>query len=297
MLFVKKKDGTKRLCVDYRELNKVAIKNRYPLPRIHDTFDQFCGARVFSKLDLRTGYHQLRVREEDVPKTAFRIRYGHYEYRVMPFGVINAPVTFMNLINRIFYQYLNMFVVIFVDDILVYSKTEEEHAEHLRTVLQTLREHQLYAKLSKCEFWLERIAFLGHIVSGEGIAVDPAKVAAVSEWPVPKSVSEIRSFLGLAGYYRRFIKDFSKIAGTMTQLTKKDVKFVWSEECQQAFVELKNRLTSAPVLTIPDRSGGFEVHCDASGKGLGCVLHQHGKVVAFASRLLKDHEKNCPTHA
>lgn len=239
ILFVKKKDGSMRLCVDYRELNKVTIKNKYPLPRIDDTFDQLRGAKVFSKLDLRSGYHQIRVRKEDIPKTAFRTRYGHYEFLVMPFGVTNAPATFMNFMNRVFYDFLDKSVVIFIDDILVFSKDEEEHTNHLRQVLDVLREKKLYAKLSKCEFWLKEIAFLGHIVSGEGIKVDPEKVAAVKDWPVPTSVTEIRSFLGLAGYYRRFIKDFSKLAGPMTQLTRKDVDFVWSAECERAFVELK----------------------------------------------------------
>nr|KYP49089.1 Transposon Ty3-I Gag-Pol polyprotein [Cajanus cajan] len=199
VLLVKKKDGSMRLCVDYRQLNKVTIKNKYPLPRIDDLMDQLVGACVFSKIDLRSGYHQIRVRAEDVPKTAFRTRYGHYEYLVMPFGVTNAPGVFMDYMNRIFHPYLDRFVVVFIDDILVYSKTREEHAEHLRIVLQTLKEKQLYAKLSKCEFWLNSVSFLGHVISERGIAVDPSKVEAVLEWKTPKSVFEIRSFLGLAG--------------------------------------------------------------------------------------------------
>ena len=296
VLLVGNKDGSKRLCIDYRELNKVTIKNKYPLPRIDDIFDQLGGCKVFSKLDLRSGYHQVKVKEVDIHKTAFRTRYGHYEFLVMLFGATNAPATFMNLMNQVFYEYLDKFVVVFIDDILVYSRMEEEHAEHLTIVLKTLRRHQLYAKLSKCQFWLDRIAFLGHIVSGEDIAVDPEKVKAVKEWPVPRTVTEIRSFLGLAGYYRKFIKDFSKIARALTNLTKKDVPYVWTEDCQQAFDILKERLTEAPTLTIPDQTGGFEVYCDASGKGLGCVLHQHGRVVAYASRQLKNHEQNYPTH-
>ena len=226
VLLVKKKDGSRRMCIDYRELNKVTIKNKYPLPRIDDLFDQLCGAKVFSKLDLRSGYHQLKVKKEDIPKTAFRTRYGHYEFLVMPFGVTNAPAIFMDLMNRVFSSFLDKFVVIFIDDILIYSKDEEEHAEHLRIVLQTLRREKLYAKLSKCEFWLKSVAFLGHIVSGEGITVDPSKVQAVKDWPVPKSATEIRSFLGLAGYYRRFVQDFSRIAGPLTKLTQKGIKYV-----------------------------------------------------------------------
>jgi len=216
VLFVKKKDGTMRLCIDYRQLNKVTVKNRYPLPRIDDLFDQLQGARYFSKIDLRSGYHQLRVRKEDIPKTAFRTRYGHYEFLVMSFGLTNAPAAFMDMMNRVFSSYLDRFVVVFIDDILVYSKTKEEHEQHLRLVLQTLREHQLYAKFSKCEFWLDRVVFLGHVISAEGVQVDPKKVEAVMDWPRPKTVTEIRSFLGLAGYYRRFVKDFSRIAAPLT---------------------------------------------------------------------------------
>ncbi|XP_028216617.1 uncharacterized protein LOC114398639 [Glycine soja] len=208
VLLVKKKDGTMRLCVDYRQLNKVTIKNRYPLPRIDDLMDQLVGACVFNKIDLRFGYHQIRVKPEDVPKTAFRTRYGHYEYLVMPFGVTNAPGVFMDYMNRIFHPYLDSFVVVFIDDILVYSKTKEEHEEHLRVVLQTLKDNRLYAKLSKCDFWLEEVSFLGHVIFRGGIAVDPSKVEAVMSWESPKSVFEIRSFLGLAGYYRRFIEGF-----------------------------------------------------------------------------------------
>jgi hypothetical protein len=284
VLLVKKKDNSRRLCIDYRELNVVTVKNRYPLPRIDDLFDQLGGAAVFSKMDLRSGYHQVRVKAADVQKTAFRTRYGHYEFLVMPFGVTNAPAVFMDLMNRIFLPYLDKFVVVFLDDILVYSRNREEHAEHLRTVLQVLRENQLYRKLSKCEFWLDRVAFLGHVITGEGISVDPEKISAVKEWPVPKSVPEVRSFLGLAGYYRKFVQDFSKIAGPLTKLTRKGERFVWSDVCETAFVELKGRLTTTSVLTIPDRSGGFVVYCDASGKGLGVVFMQYGRVIAYASR-------------
>ncbi|KAJ6798227.1 uncharacterized protein M6B38_214075 [Iris pallida] len=296
VLFVKKKDSTLRLVIDYRALNEVTIKNKYPLPRIDQLFDQLGEARVFSKIDLRSGNHQVKVKKEDIPKTAFRTRYGHYEFLVMPFGLTNAPAIFMDLMNRIFYQYLDKFVIVFIDDILVYSKSEEEHEKHLRIVLQTLREEQLYAKLSKCEFWLDQIPFLGHIVSGEGISVDPKKVEAVKSWPTPKSVAEIRSFLGLAGYYRRFVENFSRIAEPLTRLTRKEEKFNWTEKCQAAFDELKKRLITAPILALPSGSGGYEIYSDASGKGLGCVLMQHGRVIAYASRQLKTHERNYPTH-
>jgi hypothetical protein len=296
ILFVKKKDGSMRLCIDYRQLNRATIRNRYPLPRIDDLFDQLQGAKVFSKIDLRSGYHQLKIKKEDIPKTAFRTRYGHYEFLVMPFGLTNAPAAFMDLMNRVFQPYLDQFVIVFIDDILVYSKSQEEHERHLRIVLQTLQEKQLYAKFSKCEFWLEKVVFLGHVVSSEGIFVDPNKVEAVLNWSRPTNVAEIRSFLGLAGYYRRFVEGFSQIAAPLTHLTRKGVKFEWSNACEESFQELKQRLVTAPVLTIPSSSGGFVIYCDASRVGLGCVLMQHGRVVAYASRQLKQYEKNYPTH-
>ncbi|XP_052734099.1 uncharacterized protein LOC128196647 [Vigna angularis] len=296
VLLVKKKDGSSRLCIDYRQLNKLTIKNKYPLPRIDDLLDQLHGATVFSKIDLRSGYHQIRVKEDDIQKTAFRSRYGHYEYVVMPFGVTNAPAVFMDYMNRIFRPYLDKFMVVFIDDILIYSKTKDEHEEHLRAVLTVLREKELYAKLSKCEFGMKEVQFLGHIVSAEGISVDPAKVRAVIDWASPRSVTEVRSFVGLAGYYRRFIEGFSKIVAPLTQLTRKDQPFAWTDLCEERFQELKVKLTSAPVLIIPDTSKPFEVYCDASHQGLGCVLMQEKRAVAYASRQLKIYEKNYPTH-
>ena len=296
VLFVKKKDGSLRLCIDYRGLNQVTIKNKYPLPRIDDLFDQVKGAGVFSKIDLRSGYHQLRIAEHDIPKTAFRTRYGHYEFTVMPFGLTNAPAVFMDLMQRVFHKYLDQCVVVFIDDILVYSKDWEEHRHHLHLVLDTLRQNKLYAKLSKCEFWLEKVNFLGHMVSKDGIEVDPAKVTAIMEWPAPKTQTEVRSFLGLAGYYRRFIKDFAKVARPLTQLLKKGAKIVWNDKCETAFQELKQRLTTAPVLALPSDEGNFEIYSDASKLGLGCVLMQDGRVIAYASRQLRSHEQNYPTH-
>ncbi|XP_073056884.1 uncharacterized protein [Primulina eburnea] len=276
MLYLK--DGSLRLCIDYREINKVTIKNKYPLPRIDDLFDQLQGATVFSKIDLRSGYHQLKVKEDDIPKTAFRTRYGHYEFLIMSFGLTNALSVFMDLMNRVFKSYLDSFVIVFIDDILVYSKTRELHREHLRTVLQQLRDNQLYAKLKNCEFWLDQVTFLGHIISKDGITVDPTKIESVKKWPIPMTVAEVRSFLGLAGYYRHFIADFSKIALPLTTLTRKTVKFEWTNECQQSFQELKDKLTSAPVLSLPEGVEDFVVFTDASKKGLGAVLMQRGKV-------------------
>eukprot|EP00253_Pinus_taeda_P013617 PITA_13617 len=291
VLFVKKKDGTFRMCIDYRQLNKLTIKNKYPLPRIDELFDQVKGATVFSKIDLRSGYHQIRIKEEDIAKTAFRTRYGHYEFVVLPFGLTNAPATFMCLMNNIFHQYLDRFVLIFIDDILVYSRTVEEHQEHLRKVLQTLREHQLYAKFSKCDFFKEEIQYLGHVISKEGIAVDPEKIKAIMDWPVPKDVADIRSFMGLAGYYRRFVEGFSKVAFPITSLQKKGKAFQWTPNCQQSFEQLKHLLTTTPILRIADPDKDYVVCTDASKEGVGGVLMQEGRVVAYESRKLKEHQQ------
>ncbi|XP_052726140.1 uncharacterized protein LOC128194637 [Vigna angularis] len=296
VLLVKKKDDSSRLCIDYRQLNKLTIKNKYPLPRIDDLLDQLHGATVFSKIDLRSGYHQIRVKEGDVQKTAFRSRYGYYEYVVMSFGVTNAPAIFMDYMNRIFRPYLDKFVVVFIDDILIYSKSCEEHKEHLRMVLSVLREKELYAKLSKCEFWMKEVQFLGHVVSVGGILMDPAKVQAVLKWESPRSVTEVRSFMGLAGYYRCIIEGFSKIVVPLTQLTRKDHPFAWTDRCELSFQELKQKLTSAPILVIPDTTKPFKVYCDASHQGLGYVLMQERRAVVYASRQLKIHEKNYQTH-
>jgi hypothetical protein len=230
-LFVKKEDGCLRKCVDYHPLNAVTIKNKYPLPQIDVLFDQLAGAKIFSKIDLQSDYHQIKIRASDVPKTAFSTRYGLYEFLVMSFGLTNAPAYFMYLMNSVFMNELYKFVVLFIDDILIYSKNEAEHENHLRIVLQRLRDHKLYAKISKCEFWLDSVKFLGHTISKDGISVDPSKVQEVMDWKPPKSVHQIRSFLGLAGYYCRFIPDFSRITKPMTELLKKGVKFVWSEVC------------------------------------------------------------------
>ncbi|KAK8684186.1 hypothetical protein V6N13_040216 [Hibiscus sabdariffa] len=270
VLFVKKKDESLRMCIDYRQLNKMTVKNKYPLPWIDNLFDQLRGASVFSKIDLRSRYYHLKVREQDVLKTAF--------------------------CTSVFHEYLDLFVVVFIDDILVYSQTEEDHDRHLHLVLQTLLKNQLYAKLSKCEFWIREVVFLGHVVSSEGIRVDPNKVEAVVNWKQPKSLTEIHSFLGLAGYYRRFVSGFSKVATPLTKLLQKGVKYEWSDARQQAFEKLKEALTNAPVLIQLVLGKEFVVYSDASYVGLGCVLMQEGIVVAYASRKLKTREKNYPTH-
>ncbi|GJU35713.1 putative reverse transcriptase domain-containing protein [Tanacetum coccineum] len=265
VLFVKKKDGSFRMCIDYRELNKLTVKNRYPLPRIDDLFDQLQGSQFFSKIDLRSGYHQLRVHEDDIPKTAFRTRYGHFEFTVMPFGLTNAPTIFMDLMNRVCRPYLDKFVIVFIDDILIYSKTQE----HLRLVLELLKKEKLYAKFSKREFWLREVQFLRHVINGNGIHVDPCKFKAVKNWKAPRTPTEVRYFLGLAGYYRRFIDNFSKIAKSLTILTQMSKTFNWGEEQELAFQTLKDKLCNAPVLALPDGPEDF---------------------------VLKIHEKNYTTH-
>jgi hypothetical protein len=246
--FVKKKNHSLRLCVDYRPLNAVTIKNKYPLPRIDILFDQLAGAKVFSKIDLRFGYHQIKIKPSDIPKIAFSTRYGLYEYLVMSFCLTNAPAYFMYLMNSVFMPELDKFVMVFIDDILIYSKNLEDHAGHLHVVLQHLRDHHLYAKFSKCEFSLGTVKFLGHTISKDSIFVDPSKVQEVMDWKPPTSVHQICSFLGLAGYYHRFIPDFSWIAKPMTELLKKGVKFSWNEKCEEAFHTLRAHLTTAPVL-------------------------------------------------
>ncbi|GJW11398.1 putative reverse transcriptase domain-containing protein [Tanacetum coccineum] len=258
VLFVKKKDGSFQMCIDYRELNKLTVKNRYPLLRIDDLFDQLQGSRVYSKIDLRSSYHQLIVREEDIPKTTFRTRYGHYEFQVMPFDLTNTPAVFMDLINRVCKPYLDRFVIVFIDDILVYSKSRKEHEGHLKLILRLLKKEELYAKFSKCKFWLSKVQFIGHVIDSEGIHVDPTKIESIKDWASPKTPTEIRQFLGLAGYYRRFIEGFSKIARPLTKLTQKNVKFDWGEKAEAA-------------------SENFMVYCDASHKGLGAVLMQKEK--------------------
>ena len=296
VVFVRKHDGTLRMCIDYRELNKVTIKNKYPLPRIDDLFDQLSEAKIFSRLDLASGFHQMKVEDSSVKYTAFNTRYGLYEFLVMPFGLTNAPSYFVDLMNRIFRDYLDKFVLIFIDDILIYSKTVEEHKNHLHLVLSRLRENDLKAKFSKCAFWKEEVHFLGHVISAKGISVNPNKVVAIQAWKRPSTISEIRSFMGMAGYYRRFIKDFSKISSPLTNLTRKNQAFVWTEKCEQAFIKIKEALINAPVLRVPEGNENLVVYTDASGSGLGAVLMQQDQVVAYASRQLKPHETRYATH-
>ncbi|GJS78943.1 putative reverse transcriptase domain-containing protein [Tanacetum coccineum] len=296
VLFVKKKDGPFRMCINYRELNKLTVKNHYPLLRIDDLFDQLQGFSVYSKIYLRSGYHQLRVREEDILKTEFRTRYGHYEFQVMPFGLMNTPAVFMDLMNRVCKPFLDKFMIVFIDDILTYSKNKKEHEEHLKAVLELLKKEKLYTKFSKCEFWIPKVQFLGHVLDSQGIDVDPTKIESIKDWESPKTPTEIRQFLGLAGYYRRFIDGFSKIAKSMTKLTHKGVKFDWGDKKEAAFQLLKQKLCSALILALPEGSEDFVVYWDASHKGLGAVLMQREKVISYALRQLKFNEKNYTTH-
>ena len=226
--FCKEEKLSLRLCIDYRELNKVTIKNKYPLPRIEDLLHQLAGSAAFSKIDMWSRYHQLKIKKEDVPKTAFRTRYRHYELMVLPFRLTNAPSLFMDLMSRVFKSFLNRFMVVFIYNILVYSRSKKQHADHLRMVLKTLEAHKLYAKLRKCDFWLGKVHFFGHMVSQEGISVDPGKIEAIVNWLWPTNVFEVQSFLGMARYYRRFVEGFSKLAMPLTKLLRKSNKFEWT---------------------------------------------------------------------
>ena len=300
VLFTPKKDGGLRMCIDYRALNKQTIKNQVPLPRIDEVWDQVGGSKYFSTIDLISGYHQIRLRDADIQKTAFRTRYGQYEYLVTPFGLTGAPGCFQTLMNNIFRPHLDKFVLVYLDDILIYSKTREDHLKHLRTILQILKEHQLYGKLSKCKFLCHSLEYLGHIISEKGIQVNSKKIEAVQKWEAPRNVKQIQSFLGLCNYYRRFVKDFATIATPLSNLTRKDTPFQWGPSQRNAFDELKRRLTEAPVLRYADPSLPYEVTSDASQTGVGAVLTQTDETgcrpVAYASRKLNKAEQGYSTH-
>jgi len=296
VILVPKKDGSWRMCTDCRAVNNITIKYRHPIPRLDDLLDELFGACLFSKIDLKSGYHQIRIREGDEWKTAFKTKYGLYEWMVMPFGLTNAPSTFMRLMNHVLREFLGKFVVVYFDDILIYSKNLEEHCGHLRAVLEVLRKEHLFANLEKCVFCTDHVTFLGFVVSSKGIHMDEEKVRAIKDWPPPKNVSEVRSFHGLASFYRRFVKDFSTIAAPLNEIVKKNVVFKWGEKQEQAFAALKEKLTKAPILALPNFSKSFEIECDASNVGIGAVLMQEGHPIAYFSEKLKGASLNYSTY-
>jgi hypothetical protein len=297
VLFARKKGGDLRMCIDYRALNRVTVKNNYPLPRVDDLLDRLAGAKYFTRIDLKAGYYQIRIDEADVHKTAMRTRYGSYEFLVMPFGLCNAPATFTTLMNSVFHDELDECVVVYIDDILVYSLCLEDHLRDVRKVLKRLREHKLLANRKKSEFFLESIEFLGHVLSADGLRPDPNKIKAIEEWKQPQSQKGVRSFLGLANYYRKFIYNFSKIALPLTDLLKKIGQPIkWDEPCELAFRELKGALSTAPVLKYPEFDKPFEVHCDASDFAISGVLQQDGHPVAYESRKLTGSQVRWPIH-
>lgn len=285
IILVKKKDGTWRCCTYYRALNSITIKDSFPMPTVDELLDELHGAKFFSKLDLRSGYHQILLKQEDRQKTTFRTHQGHYEWLVMPFGLTDTPTTFQRLMNQLFQPLLRKCILVFFDDILVYSPSWQSHLQYVEIVFQILSQNVLFAKLSKCSFGLSEVEYLGHIVSGDGVSMVSTKVQVVLDCLIPTNLKQLRGFLGLTGYYRRFIKSYATIVGPLTNLLKKDA-FRWDENTHRAFEQLKTAITSALVLVLPNFSQEFILETDASGTGVGAVLSQGGHPIAFFSKKL-----------
>ena len=295
-MVVKKKNGKFRLCVNYKPLNDITKKDNYPLPRIDELLDSLQDAQWFTTLDLASGYWQIKVKKEDQEKTAFITKFGTYEFKVMPFGLCNAPATFQRTMDKVLHGIKEKFVLVYLDDVIIYSKTCKEHLQHLTEVLNRIRHANLSLKAEKCNFIATELQFLGHVVGKDGVKPDPEKVEKMMNYPEPKNIRELRGVLGLFSYYRRFIKDFAQLADPLYQLLKKDTPYTWTESQQQAFENLREKLTKAPIVQYPDFTKPFILHTDASGTGVGAVLAQkEGKqehVIAYASRTLNPAEKN-----
>jgi hypothetical protein len=287
VVMVMKKEGSWHMCTDFCTLNKLTIKDKFPIPVIDDLLDELSAVQFFTKLDLHSGYHQIRMKEVEIPKTTFRTHEGHYEFLFMPFGLCNAPSTFQSLMNHVFCPFLCHFVLVFFNDILIYRKTWTDHLAHVDRVLHLLSQHQFFLKQSKCAFGISEVEFLGHLVGKDDVRVDPKKIEAMQDYPHPKTLKILSGFLGLTGYYRKFVKNYEKIVAPLTALLKKN-SFTWTPSTTQTFQTLKMAMCTTPVLTLPDFTKTFVLKCDASGKGIGVVLMQEGRPLSFTSKQMSE---------